>query len=439
MVDLIGAGFGAGTRSRKTIALLALGAVACAGFAGCARGVSGQVSERPERPERPDLVMELSASDSALPAGETLTVSVTVRNDGEGFSPATTLRYHQSTDATITTADTEIGTGAVGALPPSASSDGSMELRVPSPIGVYYYTACVDAVSGESDTANNCSASVPVAVAARQSTEGAEGQTTVENQSTGGNSPLGAPDLRAEGLGWNAVDGMADEVVMSVRVWNDGDSASTPTTLVFIRWHLSTREYPEPTTLRTDLGSVEVAALDAMESSYKSLQITGPADPGRHVFSACVDTIASEAVTTNNCASLGRIKVGAAGFPGLVPDLSVWLPPVRDDRPIKTVRLVAGEQFTLEAGVFNHGIASSPETTLRYLQSTDETISPTDIEVGSAIAKALDIVEGVALEATLTAPSTADTYYYGACVDAVADEPDATDNCSQAMRVIVTE
>ena len=59
--------------------------------------------------------------------------------------------------------------------------------------------------------------------------------------------------------------------------------------------------------------------------------------------------------------------------------------------------------------------------------------------MGSAIAKALDIGEGVALEATLTAPSTADTYYYGACVDAVADEPDATDNCSQAMRVIVTE
>ena len=137
--------------------------------------------------------------------------------------------------------------------------------------------------------------------------------------------------------------------------------------------------------------------------------------------------------------NLGRIKVGADGFPGLVPDLSAWLPPVRDDRPIKTIHLVAGEQFALEAGAINYGTASSPETMLRYLRSTDETISPTDIEVGSAIAKALDIGEGVALEATLTASSTADTYYYGACVDAVADEPDATDNCSQAMRVIVTE
>jgi hypothetical protein len=59
--------------------------------------------------------------------------------------------------------------------------------------------------------------------------------------------------------------------------------------------------------------------------------------------------------------------------------------------------------------------------------------------MGSAIARTLDIVDSVTIKATLTAPSTADTYYYGACVDAVADEPDATDNCSQAMRVIVTE
>ena len=351
--------------------------MACAGLAGCARGVSGQVSAHTKRP---DLVVELSVSDTVLSAGAKVILPVTVRNAGKGTSPATTLRYYQSADATITTQDTEVGTGAVGALASSGSSAGSVELTAPSHADTYYYGACVDAVSGESDTANNCSVSVPVVVEGRQSTGGAASPPTQAGPLTGRSSPVDPPDLRAEGLGWNTVEGMADEVVMSVRVWNKGDSASTPTTLVFIRWHLSTREYPEPTTLRTDLGSVEVAALDAMESSYKSLQITGPSDPGLHVFSACVDTFASEAVTTNNCASLGRIKVGADGFPGLVPDLSAWLPPVRDDRPIKTIHLVAGEQFALEAGAINYGTASSPETTLRYLRSTDETISPTDID-----------------------------------------------------------
>ena len=37
----------------------------------------------------------------------------------------------------------------------------------------------------------------------------------------------------------------------------------------------------------------------------------------------------------------------------------------------------------------------------------------------------------------LTAPTTAGTYYYGACVDAVEGESDTTDNCSSAVAVRV--
>ena len=39
----------------------------------------------------------------------------------------------------------------------------------------------------------------------------------------------------------------------------------------------------------------------------------------------------------------------------------------------------------------------------------------------------------------LTAPSTAWTYYYGACVDAVTDESDITKNCSTSVQVEVSE
>ena len=39
-----------------------------------------------------------------------------------------------------------------------------MELTAPSAAGTYYYGACVDAVAGESDTANNCSTSVQLDV-----------------------------------------------------------------------------------------------------------------------------------------------------------------------------------------------------------------------------------------------------------------------------------
>ena len=122
----------------------------------------GQVSE-------PDLVVQSpSVSDSTLNEGESFTFSATVRNQGAGQAAAAALRYYRSTDATITTGDTEVGTDAVSALAPSSASDQSISLTAPSNAGTYYYGACVDPVSGESGTGNNCSSAVLVTVTESQ-------------------------------------------------------------------------------------------------------------------------------------------------------------------------------------------------------------------------------------------------------------------------------
>ena len=115
---------------------------------------------------RADLTVESpSVSDSNLNAGASFTFSATVRNEGAGQAAATTLRYYRSTDATITTGDTEVGTDAVSALAASSTSDQSIGLTAPSTAGTYYYGACVETVSGESGTGNNCSSAVRVTVA----------------------------------------------------------------------------------------------------------------------------------------------------------------------------------------------------------------------------------------------------------------------------------
>ena len=88
----------------------------------------------------------------------------TVRNVGDGAAAATRLRYYRSTDATITAADTEVGTVAVTGLADSNSVRESVDLTAPSAAGTYYFGACVDAVTDESDTTNNCSGSIPVDV-----------------------------------------------------------------------------------------------------------------------------------------------------------------------------------------------------------------------------------------------------------------------------------
>ena len=135
----------------------------------CNDGTSGSSNWRlaptPTPTTAPDLVVDApTVNDNSPATGATFTLSATVRNAGDGESAATTLQYYRSADATISSSDTEVGTDAVEALAASRSYLGSVDLTAPSTAGTYYYGACVDAVTDESDTTNNCSASVTVTV-----------------------------------------------------------------------------------------------------------------------------------------------------------------------------------------------------------------------------------------------------------------------------------
>ncbi len=61
--------------------------------------------------------------------------------------------------------DTEVGTDSVSALGANESSDESITLTAPTSPGTYHYGACVDTVSNEENTANNCSGPVRITVA----------------------------------------------------------------------------------------------------------------------------------------------------------------------------------------------------------------------------------------------------------------------------------
>ena len=115
----------------------------------------------------PDLVVRSpSVSDDSLTAGQSFTLRATVHNQGGRRSVATRLLYYRSSDATISTADTRVGADTVVALAPSGTSPESIVSRAPARAGTYYYGACVNAVSGESNTRNNCSSAVRVRVTA---------------------------------------------------------------------------------------------------------------------------------------------------------------------------------------------------------------------------------------------------------------------------------
>ena len=354
------------------------------------------------------MVTSPSVSDSGPVAGATFTLSATVRNDGEGDAVATTLRYYRSADATITTSDTEVGMDAVAELAASGSSSQSVELTAPATPGMYWYGACVDAVTDETDTTNNCSTSV---------------QVTVPEPDRHPDLVVTSPTVSDSGPAAGA------EFTLSATVRNAGEGDAAATTL---RYYQSTDT--TITALDTEVGMDAVAELAASGSSSQSVELTAPATPGMYWYGACVDAVTDETDTTNNCSASVQVTVPETEpEPDRHPDLVVTPPSVSDSGP------AAGATFTLSATVRNAGEGDAAATTLRYYLSTDTTITALDTEVGMDAVAELAAARSSGQSVKLTAPSSPGTYYYGACVEAVTDETDTTNNCSASVQVTVPE
>ena len=136
--------------------------------------------------------------------------------------------------------------------------------------------------------------------------------------------------------------------------------------------------------------------------------------------------------TILTAAMLLALPVGVAAQSA--PDLVVPGPNV------SKTSVETGETFWFIATVTNDGDAQSQSaaTTVRYLRSTDATITASDKEEGTDAVRALLVNQGYAATIRLTAPSTEGTYYYGACVDEVPGESDTANNCSSAVPVTVS-
>ena len=192
-----------GSRIGAWITCVVAVAIAWAALAGC-RGVVAEslpaspTASSPESPpqsppESPPaggggadlLITEIMVSDRNPAAGGSIVLSVIVGNDGTAAAPATRVRFLRSADEEITTADSEVGTVELAPIVVAGRASGSVEVSVPATGGTSYYGACVEAVTGESDTGNNCSAAVAVVVVAASGEPGRQP----------GREPLDQPSL----------------------------------------------------------------------------------------------------------------------------------------------------------------------------------------------------------------------------------------------------
>ena len=153
--------------------------------------------------------------------------------------------------------------------------------------------------------------------------------------------------------------------------------------------------------------------------------------------------------------SYGMLRVMGLGYgeDGEVANLSRGNPPAsgllvidarvgKPDLVVESVSVDEGVRrpdsaFVLSTTVRNLGLAAARATTLRYYLSSDTTISPSDMAVGTDPVDELAASATSAESITLLAPSAEGTYYYGACVDTVARESKTENNCSAPARVHV--
>ncbi|MXW16804.1 MAG: hypothetical protein F4X60_11595 [Gemmatimonadetes bacterium] len=325
-----------------------------------------------------DLVVDPPvANPHVLGPGESFTVTAVVRNGGAGWSSSeTTLRYYRSSDATIGSGDTEIGTDAVPVLSPARSSAQSQRVTAPSGLGTYYYGACVDAVDNESDAGNNCSIAVAVEV-------------------TEGNR---AP--RAAGT-------------IPDRTLEPGDTSSIDVAAYF------TDPDADDLTYGAASSSTGVATVTRSGSTI-SVTAVGAGDA----------TITVRATDTGGLTATQEFDVTVRS--AVRSDLVVLSPAANPEK------LGPGEAFTLSAVVHNQGPGqASSSTTLLYYRSTDATIGTGDTRIGTDAVPQLGPSRSSTESLSVTAPSTQGTYYFGACVEPVTNESDTGNNCSGAVEIEV--
>ncbi len=324
---------------------------------------------------RSDLVVESSGADpdEVEPGGE-FTLSVVVRNQGSGdASSETMLRYYRSADADIDTTDTEIDTDDVPKLDSEESSNESLTVTGPTEEGTYYYGACADSVANESDTGNNCSTAVEVTVArANRAPE-----------------PVGGIDPRDlyvnEELSIDVSSHFTDP---------DGDEL----------------EYAAASSNN---------AVAAPSMTGATLTVTGQAE-GR----------ADIAVTATDPGDLSAEQRLVVTVRGRRSDLHMMRMAASPD----TQKI--GSRIDLGAIVANRGDGdASAGTTVRFFHSEDDDIDSGDSLLATVDVSAVASGDSVSLSSHTLAPPDSGFHYYGTCVDAVGNESDTTNNCTQGTDV----
>jgi len=365
-----------------------------------APGATGSfdVSLSCESPSGPDLtVLAPDVGSGLLVPGQSITVAATLRNLGDQDSDSTTLRYLLSSDNQIDLLDAQMGSDGAPALAVGGSSAQSLSFTAPATPGSYYLGVCADAVPAESSLSNNCSTGTHITVNDRPECTRLGlscGQFLSENElsvSDCTGSPRGEGFL-SEVLEFNVSSG--SELVIDA-TWQGLDGYLL-------------LEGPSGALVaeNDDGGSGSRIEYKAAQNGVHRLWATGFQRNATGSYS--VDLLCGASSAPDLQSSTARVDVD---------DISI------------------NQTIGISATVVNDGNAGSTATQVKFMRSTNETITPLDTVMTTRSFEALSAGASRTVQATVEAPSNPGNYWVGVCVEPVNNETLADNNCSHITEV----
>lgn len=218
-------------------------------------------------------------------AGATVQMELTFENNGEMDAEAPNVGYYLSDNSIVSATDTLIHTQSALALLRDGPLEATVSFSIPAqtPAGNYFLGAYVDHddLISETTTANNV-AYYPITVTAA------------------------AADLVVIAPGVSSATLSVGESFTAAATARNGGgvAASAGSTLRYFRSVNATIS-----TFDTELATDPVPLLAAGANSAQSAPLTAPVTPGDYWIGACVDSVAGESSTANQCSSGVPISV----------------------------------------------------------------------------------------------------------------------------------
>ena len=117
---------------------------------------------------RPDLVVTALSGPTSGTKGNRITVTATVRNQGQASAGSSTLTFYLSLDGTVTSSDIKLGDKSINTLSAGGSQNVNVQVTIPSSTatGTYYIGAIADrtGIIAETNEGNNTRTGNTIAV-----------------------------------------------------------------------------------------------------------------------------------------------------------------------------------------------------------------------------------------------------------------------------------